>query len=182
MTVEVQKTVSDRYTLKKVSGGSRWWADITISSDGFLNVQSDYGSYHYRWGSFGESFTEFLIGADASYICSKFSYDTPDVFDDHETMKRLKTDILEHRKSGVLSEKDARESYRLVEDIGGCSRETEYVAFISAHPSLVKVLYDDDYSLVPLAKSTDHQLRAFMREVWPEFILVLRNDRAIVGI
>jgi hypothetical protein len=176
--IKVEKSVATRYTIRSRGDGCHWWADITVSSDGFLNIQSDYGSYHYKWGSFGDSFNNFLITCSPSYVCNKFSYDTPDVFDEEETIKVFLREILDKRKQRDLSETDARECWDLVEEIHGCSNENEYTTFISTHTNiLLSKLYNDDWSSIPLIKVTNYQLSAFMKEVWPEFVKILKQEQ-----
>ena len=81
------KSVSETYHLKVP--GDFAWANITINSNGDLNIQSDYGNYNYAWRAFGDSFKKFLIR-----ICHKAKGDRGYLYDKlHNRHKAAMVDV-----------------------------------------------------------------------------------------
>jgi len=93
------------------------WANFTINdSTGEFNVNSDWGSWCYRWhtNSLGENtrLTQFLLQCDADYIVRKFAVDgtsdLKDTVDDEETLKAIRTHICEARRTRDIDKGVAR--------------------------------------------------------------------------
>jgi hypothetical protein len=53
-----KKTLVEEYYLRAKKGFA--WARITISGDGAINIQSDYGSFSYQFGSMGKDYKTFI--------------------------------------------------------------------------------------------------------------------------
>jgi hypothetical protein len=170
MSVIVKKQVSERYLLK--SHDPHWWANITLSPDGFLDIQSDYGSYSYAWGAFGDNFKAFLIDCDSSYIAGKIGRNHPDVFNCEKTERAIKDEILRMRRSQDLSKSDARLVWDELERVGIEWEDSVYRDL----PMVLEHVYQNDPSAVPWIKEQDYSLTAFMERCWPEFIAELKKE------
>lgn len=172
--VKCAKSTSERYTLREKS----WWADIIVSQDGFVNIQSDYGDYHYRWGSFGDDIKRFLIGCDKSYLYNKFGGLLPRVFNQKESIQRIQKDILEYRRTNSFNAESCREFWDITESFNPnhISSTEEWSRVVS--DSGLSRLYEYDVSSIPCVTEDNYQLTAFLTIIWPEFIKVLRNETA----
>ena len=169
MPVRINKTTVERYTLR--SNKPHWWADITISKDGFLNIQSDYGNFAYAWGSFGDDFKKFLMGCDNSYLGGKIGRDHPDEFNAADTLKAIKKDILEKRRLNDIKKEDARDVWDELRILGIDSRESLYRDL-----PMVSQFYDHDYSAIPCIMDRNYSITAFLEKCWPAFIEALKGE------
>jgi hypothetical protein len=174
-TVKCTKGLTERYTLRDKS----WWADITVSPDGFVNIQSDYGSYNYSWRSFGDDIKKFLIGCDKSYLYNKFGGLLPRAFNQEKSIQRLRKDILEYRRNGTFSKEDCREIWDKTETLKleGISSTEEWFRVVG--DSDISRMYEYDISSIPCTTEDNYQLTAFLKEIWPEFVKILKNEIGI---
>jgi len=96
------KTTVECYKIRQLGG--LLWADIVVDaseSAGRIQIASDYGSWEYYWGSFGEGFKKFLTGLDIHYTAGKFGEGR--WFDQEATINGLKKSVKEY--DGSKSEK-----------------------------------------------------------------------------
>jgi len=166
MSITVKKSTAERYTL--VSKDPYWWADITVSSDGFLNIQSDYGDFSYRWGAFGDDFKAFLIDCDNSYISKKIGRNYPDVFNAKKTEMAFKRDIIEARKNRIVTAEQAREAWDELKLYG-------IYNMYDLH-KISKDIYENDFSAMPCIKDTNYSLVAFLERCWPVFMEEIKKE------
>lgn len=152
------------------------WADVTIREwprGGSIDVQSDYGNFANTWTSVGDRpFRAFLCGIGFDYFMCKAA---PDYlrFDAKETARRVKSMILEDRKSGNQTAADARELFDQLDDIENCTSEVEYYT----------VFYDGfgrlcDGCDAPCVHSPSAQSVVFWRHVWPAVTAFWRDELA----
>jgi hypothetical protein len=109
--VKVSKAVSYTFHFKPYG-----WAIYTVNeTTGEFHITSDWGSFSHRWDpkNLGEkTFQQFLIKAEPSYICRKFAAankELNEVVDEEETLKAIKTRILEDRRSRFIPSKEEAE-------------------------------------------------------------------------
>jgi hypothetical protein len=176
-SVKCTRSSVERYTLREKS----WWADITVSPDGFVNIQSDYGDYHYRWSSFGDDIKKFLIGCDYSYLYGKFGMTLPRIFNQGETIKRIRKDILESRKNNNLDAELCREAWTELGRIAVMEHTSsgEEWARVISDTCVNRIVYDYDLTNMPCVTEDNYQLKAFLTFIWPEFIKVLKSELGI---
>jgi hypothetical protein len=88
---------------------------------GFISITSSYGNWSYIWSSMGEGTTlsQFFSQADKFYLSNKLwdHKQKKTYFDLQQGITDIKEEILRERKEEVLSRKDARNLYDLVEDL-----------------------------------------------------------------
>jgi hypothetical protein len=167
-----KKDFIERYHLR----GDSWWADITISSDGVVNVQSDYGDYHYYWSSFGDDIKNFLIGCDYGYLYGKFGMGLSRVFNQKETIKRIRREILEYRRD-VPDPQSCRTFYDITKNLENENFFTTQDWAKAIEDSDLARMYDYDLSSMPCVTEDNQQLKTFLMEIWPKFIEVLKNEK-----
>jgi len=168
--MKVTKSVSERYFLKD----NHLWANITITEDGFVDIQSDYGDYSYRWSAMGTDVKRFLIGCDKDYIMCKFKYNCPDVFDSTGTEKAIIKAAKERKKNGEITKAFLDELLEHLEYTDGWSDESEFWHDVNDHGIYDLVFESSCY--VPCEHDTNPQLVSFMKEVWPHFIKQLKKE------
>lgn len=169
--VTVQRRPSERFVLK--SDNPHWWANIIISPDGFLDIQSDYGSYSYCWGSFGDDFKAFLTGCDNSYLLRKFGKERTE-FDAEKTVSAIKKDIIKVRQDRYIDAEEARALWDSIWDF--CSEPTlETFAAELMHTDLFQEIYSSDPTAIPIAREADPSACAFLEKIWPHFITELKK-------
>ena len=112
LTYTVTTDIARVYKLRSDKGFG--WANITIREwrqGGSIDVQSDYGGYAYIWSSIGDrSLRQFLLNLDFGYFMGKAK---PGYmrFDADETAKVVRRMIVEQRRSGDITRRDARVMY-----------------------------------------------------------------------
>ena len=96
-----------RYSVPRESDRISGWAIVFLDSIGCFAAVSDFGSWGYRWSSFGpKDFREFLIGCDAQYVRRKIAPE--EEYDGEATLKAVKERICELRRTGSLDRIQAR--------------------------------------------------------------------------
>jgi hypothetical protein len=170
--ITVKKFPSERFVLK--SDDPHWWANITVTPDGFLDIQSDYGSYSYYWHSFGENFKAFLSTCDHSYLIGKFGKGRTQL-NPGATIARVKKDVIELRKNRTIDSGQARDLWNQADllesnDVNSFYMEMDPRDFDSSQVCLIRTVYDNDYSSIPIVMEDDPATCAFMEKVWPHFI------------
>lgn len=110
---QMSKAVTYSFWFKGYSS----WANFTINDGtGEFSVQSDWGSWAYRWhtNSLGEgkTLTHFLLECDADYIVNKFKIggaaDLKDVVDPKGTLNAIKERIDEAQQDDRITKQVAR--------------------------------------------------------------------------
>ena len=97
------------------------WADFVVSKKGYFSSVSSRGDYAHYWKYHG--FVDFRVflwescrNADSwDYFCKKL-YNGQKLFDEEETEKAVRREILSLRRLGSLTKKKAREEWVLLED------------------------------------------------------------------
>jgi len=164
--ISVKKSSSERFVLK--SDDPHWWANITISSDGFLDIQSDYGSYSYCWGSFGDDFKSFLSGCNNDYLLRKFGKGS-NTFNPEKTLEGIKREILTARRDTQISADIARSLWYDTKDLDDFTTVEGFGAQL-AGSDICEIIYGGDMSSVDFVQDDDPAACAFLEKVWPHFI------------
>jgi hypothetical protein len=145
---------------------SKTWAAVTIdewSGGGRLDIQSDDGNFAYAWSSTGTpTLREFLLQLSYDYFMGKTHPNNGRCFDFEATIERIKSDILESRRTGELDKDEARERWS---DIEGMDYTQSEDAF---HRDLIEFDWGYgycDYSSVGIFKDDPH-CRRFWSGPW----------------
>ena len=149
------------------------WAIIVIGSDGLLAICSDYGNYAHKWPTqgWGEGdFREFLLTIDVwYYLSSKLS--TCSHYDGEATVRRIREDILQGRRSGCYDREFARSEWDLFE-----SWREDLQSVIGFHNWYMETRID---CAGELAEHTyDPRLTGLWQHIWPSFCALLRTELA----
>lgn len=176
--VALQKKQCEQYILRWKKGYC--WVVIFIDEDlGMISVQSDYGDYGYRWGSPGMPFKEFLISINNDYLMGKFHMGQRMHFEKEETIKSIQRDIIKaRRENGDIEASEARECWKeleYVEDIGD-SQDAFFERFFNDCRGVMEKIYGNDYTSIPCHTVYPYQLQGFVKEIWPEFIKILKQE------
>lgn len=191
----VEKSIMERYDIR-LKGEDSWrcsWAVISISDDGFFNVQSDCGDFSYRWGSFGDCFKSFLIGIlnDSGYLYSKIcDNDKDNEIDMEKTIINMKKRIILNRQEvgnmtpyldDELSPEEARELWDELDMVNNSYGTVSQDAFASIFyyelPSKERdkafgEFWHDDI----LEYSSDRSAETFCEVVAPVFKEILKVE------
>lgn len=170
--IRVLKDKVERYKFK----AKNWWAVFFLSIDGYLDIQSDYGDYSYRWGSFGPCFKQFLIDCDRSYLLGKLGMNKPKEFDNKKTYECIKRDIINMRREGEINSEIAKESWEQAKYILEFMNEHEYQEFIIGSNNIIYGSIYKDTIEIPCIMEYSYQLRYFLDECWKEFIKILKEE------
>ena len=178
--MKVEKSLVERYYLKE-----DWtYADIHISDDGALSIRSDYGDYAYKWGSFCDSFKDFLISINDDYLINKLGGANSYIFDFSSTIKAIKEEIIDCRKDYgsfdpeaiILDQKEAREMWDEIEELE--YTDNKDIFFINImNTQYYEIVCDNDPYNVPCKDMVHPQLNSFTKEIWPHFIDYLKKEK-----
>lgn len=102
------------------------WAICTVNdATGELAVQSDWGSWCYRWHveSLGKPLTNFLASANANYVADKLAHEQANAFDGPLTVAALRKRLCNERlqEGTPLTKERARELWNELEMLEHCS-------------------------------------------------------------
>lgn len=194
---QFNKSTMERYDIR-LNGESAWrcqWANISISSDGMFNAQTDCGDFNYYWGSFGDCFKKFLVdicSKDSSYLYSKIhSHERDGRIDVEKTITNMKKRVIESRKEAGLrllgkddlTEEDARYLWDELESIQNSHGEISVDAFSSLYyyelpkEERDKVFHDEDLWYGDLLVTTpDREAKTFCEVVAPMFAEILKAE------
>lgn len=178
----LKKSVMERYDIR-IKNENRYrclWAVISISDDGFFNAQTDCGDFSYRWGSFGDCFKSFLIEIDKEYYLYEKIAEKNEFVDGDGTAKQLKSQLLECRREGDISEYDAREAWEEVEEL---IEETYRMSPDGFHYALqakymLNKALPDIYDNLDLVFRKDTKAQTFCEVVMPVFVEILKKELA----
>lgn len=147
-----------RYEVTTENGA--WLASFVIDADGYFSVVSGYGTYGYRWSSFGGDFRAFLAGMDAGYMVRTLSNDN--VFDGIATMNAILAAIAEMEPAAQAKE---REHLAKSRDL-----ELDWGFAFWARDSKIEDAFRFGEFTYP------HEARLFGEKVWPRFVEMLRAE------
>ncbi len=91
---------------------NREYAEFYIREGGenvSVTIRSTFGNFGYFWSHCGENWKTFLKKVDMDYAMNKLSDSSIYAFDIEESVKFVKNDIIELRKTGSLTKEQARE-------------------------------------------------------------------------
>jgi hypothetical protein len=147
--------VADGWTVKKgtierydVHGPHGMWAIVTLDPRGVFQAVSDVGDYAYAgWGHHGcESFKHFLVGLrDHDYFLSKVTRERGREFAFDKTVKEIRHRIVDGRRDGGLTRRQARDAWDDLEEIAGDHTydATYFVHLVMERDALYHALGDD---------------------------------------
>jgi len=170
ITIETAKV----YRLRGFKPESFAWADIVIRSwkgGGSIDVQSDYGSYAYQWGSTGrDDIREFLVGLDYGYFMTKCHPSRGYETDWDGTAKEVRRLILEDRRIGGITADFAR---KCIDGVDAVEWGESLFYEMRDHPELSTFYADGDY---PRKTVRQGQCNGFWTVIWPEIVKVWREE------
>lgn len=107
------------YRLPSINGEG--WAEIVLSSDGFFAAVSDWGNYAFIWRNPGvDDFRKFFLRVPENwdYFAGKLAPEDTrgKEYDGEATLRAVKDEILEARKSGAWDAVHAREEWTLLSE------------------------------------------------------------------
>lgn len=151
------------------------WATIAIRGmkSGRVIIDSCFGSWGYYWGNPGDQgIHRFLIGADANYLMKKFAGGAR-VCDVESTLKAWRVCVTGCRRLGGLTEEQARDAFDEIEQLNGARTDTDLYYTFRDSEVLALVWPDGD---IPVYYEQPRELQAFMRQIWPHFVEMLRAE------
>lgn len=177
----LKKSFMERYDIR-INNENNWrctWATISISEDGFFNAQTDCGNFSYNWNAFGDSFKEFLLEINDGYLYNKIAR-KEELVDGEATVKTLKTEILNERKSINIDEFEAREAWEELEELETeCYRVSpEVFHYALADRYVVNKVISDIYEVLDIVYLKDNEAQTFCEVVMPIFVEILKKELA----
>lgn len=186
MTVKVTKQQVTKYSIPASEDHKSSWASIIIDDrfvEGYgglrnpftIYIHSDYGNWTFRWSHPGDDWRKFLMGISMDYAATKFC--TNGYFDEEQTERWLKHDIVEWRRSGGDKEL-AREAWEIIEGaVSDYSHSRD--AFIErlASSRWADVWEGDFYDHLSIAYGVEPWFEQFWNGPWQSFIECIREER-----
>lgn len=127
-TTVIRKSLVEKYLIHKNGN----WAEFFIDEAyGTLTIRSSFGTYSYGWDSYGHDLKAFLLSimdkedGYYGYILGKLSKGEREFLFD-ETIKEMKSKILEERREDEINEEEAREMWDEIEGLDECSTGNEF--------------------------------------------------------
>lgn len=150
--------------------GTGEWADAFVREwprGGSISIQSSFGDFAYTWTSIGsDTFRTFLRSLNFEYFMGKACPKDFREFDLDLTVQGIRENLLKARRQGDLSKEDARTCWsEIEEEISGWG-DQEFHGRIP-ETEIVKLLYGQDPSAVPLRSRVNVQCQRFWQEIWP---------------
>lgn len=145
--------VSFRFTASSRFG----WAICTVNNDtGELAVQSDWGTWAYRWHveSLTKPLVDFLATAEVNYVANKLAHDESHVFDASLTVAALRKKLCHERlqEGTALTKLAARTLWNKLGDLKSCGSYDEiYEAF--GNIDFSELITDEPWNYVATAPS-----------------------------
>jgi hypothetical protein len=168
------------------ASGGRWALIVVDEKHLSLLINSDYGSWAFRWHNIGsQSFKEFLISMekDPDYLVSKLAVGEKEL-DTEETLKAIRESTIQCRKDNpeYLSKEDARHIWNTAPGlVEGCRNENDASWALYNHGSIVEYLCDGDLSsLGSLIQTTPPRaVLDFIEKIYlPWFVPELKKELA----
>lgn len=214
MADKTSVTRDDSFKAYRVRGGwdGHEWATICVRDwtmdgkpvgertryCGEILIHSSFGSWGHQWAHLGQPFPEFLLDVEFDYFFTKLMGSDLQVFDGEGSVRHLRQQIVEHRKTADLTKGAAR---ALWQEIDACQNECE-----DSNASFVEQMRDiadrfnDGYSFDSEIESLSEaerdavvqllqepweltttkahpQATGFWRDLWPVFVEQLRGER-----
>lgn len=150
------------------------WADIVIdskenSTNGRIQIVSDYGDYQYYWSACGMPFKKFLIELEKGYFASKVGADK--YFDNAATLTSYKIDILHERRKDNIDNEFARKAFEEIKELKDLNKD-EFCYYLNKANFLMSF-----YNYCPEFFYTfDPCFEIFWRKLWPIFINTLKEE------
>lgn len=166
------ETVVTRFYRIRVPG--RWgWARIWITNDYSISVLSDFGNFGYWWAPEAQEFRRFLIRISSDsyegYLYNKFTSGRRTVCDADASLKRIKQHILDYRRDRHYTREFARAEWDLIHQCQDLNEHERVDWYDSTQLS-------DAHELLAYEPDNAHQIRAFLKDIWPLFIASLEEE------
>lgn len=171
------KSNCEKYTLRFNDGWD--YAIFTIDDTGMFNCQSSFGNYGYYWGSFGESFKEFLCGLKGDYLLSKLC--KREYFNTQDYIDKCKDIIIDMRRKSELNKDDAREAWDFFDtDLDDCGDSIDLVYNEISRSNILDEITGGDvwYSDFTPEMKYDPSDVKFVNSIYPEFVKILKKELA----
>jgi len=175
--VEKGAPLKTRFYAVSVPNGAEW-ARIWITDDGCFFTISDYGNYGFWWHAASGDFRKFLCGVDADYLTGKLA-DGAREFDGEASVKAIRRQIVEGRRSGSFTRGEAAYEWDLVHPkpdrrLAGCGRYSHMDSDVAAHEWYLETDFRDVSELLCYRKPI--QLQMFVEKLWPLFVEKLKDE------
>lgn len=173
--MNVRKTLNaERYDIHL---GRNGWAIIVIDEmSGFFATVSDYGNWSHVWPHHGrESFKHFLveISKDPDYFMKKVAGGRRE-WDEEATHKRVRGDLLRHRREGNCTKKEARTLWKKILFMEDEGFDKQGYANQLYEDGIADNLYSDGE--IPIVNTFPSDLKQFSKLVYPIFVDTLRKE------
>lgn len=179
MNTRVSRSQTETY---KIFIENHWQATITIEdSSGLLLIQSEYGHFSHYWGTSGRAkgntFKQELLRFGLDYIENKLGYndDLNRHFYSHDTVKRIRQDIIRKRREGIIDGLDSRQFWQSLDGLERCQNSNEF--YSNMDDDLLDALYGGDPFNVPFISGTHPRLKEFVKEIYPIFKAELAKEQ-----
>lgn len=147
------------------------WFVVFMDEGGCVSIQSDYGDYAYRWGSFGDDIRAFLMQCNESYLIDKFTQSWPQVSKGKKSVRHIKESILDERRQKALSKEKARGLYDAIPDY----LEDGFRLNDITDDGLVDWIVSGDYGTLVCEKELG-QIHAFFEKCWPDILKQMKES------
>ncbi|WP_186066010.1 hypothetical protein [Burkholderia gladioli] len=180
-TTVTKEEPMERYRL---SGGDNWaWATIALRSwerptdGGFyycgeILINSDYGNYAQCWGNMGSPLKKFLVSIGRDYLLDKLAPHSRFEFDFEGSVANVKRDIIESRRSGDLTNGQARYAWNEIPE------ENQGKDLFVSRLLDIPCLGDEPWHLLESRECP--QITGFYTHIWLPFVEALRAELAVV--
>lgn len=178
---KVEKITVEAY---HIGAGYSGWGIITIDDECNLSINSDWGTWSYRWhkGALGSpTFKHFLLRIGKGYLGNKLLGNDLYVFDSNKTRAQLMSDILEYRREGRLDSEESREFYVHAKKMGG-DKETDFYEWHDYNSSIddtiqkmIDTMYDDILE-APLKTRMSYHYEEFYKKNWTPFLEFIKKE------
>jgi len=170
--ITITKSQAEVYTIRFKEHRDWWIQAVIIENRGYLALNTSHGDWSYTWSSPGCPFKEFLTQIDDCYLTKKLGRQQ-DRFNGEESFKRIKKDVLRLRRDLEITCEVARNVWDSLGSMD-CSSEVNYWRSLDEMPIIFQQIYD--YCDVPCVKEFDPSLKLFVKDMWPAFVKVLKNE------
>lgn len=170
-----------------VDSRPRWCGEILI--------HSSFGSWANSWGHCGVPFDQFLMKIECDYCAGKFMGSKAYVFDGEESVRNLRSSLIEHRRTGDITKNDARAIWDWIDEndlglensdsefvnlLNNCAREADWQDPLTGRPDWdtgpgrgARYFLEEPWERI--STSIDKQFEAFWRDLWPVFLEHLKK-------
>ena len=161
---------------------------------GELLVHSSFGNWAYTWHACGMPFKEFLADCDRDYLMGKLLGDKLRTFDGELSVRELRKELLQKRRTWSLTREMARASWDAIkrdestlaqsaEDfVSGCQSIADRLAFDATHGAPGGCIDDSWREIFSepwewICRSVCFEAKSFWDKLWPEFLAALQRDQ-----